>query len=345
MWHCNICMLLQSTCKYCWCINYVFLDLKGGNKKMKMKILCVFVPCLYILSSAFCSDMFVSPNGTNVHNSALLYCTSKNMQRFGYSTSVFDKPYIEFWKRNNISISYTEYMKMIDFNLASKKLFKWYYILNLCRSFYVLDKNYYTLFDEISYERLPDNCKKLLSENITELREKCDVSGAQKLSLLTAINVSWEDVLSVMKEIALVGALSHKYTLTEALFILHLKPSQSCTSTSIWSNWSKLFQKDNEYKEEDVLFYAECLTGALARVLKYEKKIPDNFEFDLLQTNDLSWRFIKNAKKLMQAYKDYFIREQNRMNRINNNKDKIERGKKKTYNLLQEEEKCKLKQD
>ena len=34
------------------------------------------------------------------------------------------------------------------------------------------------------------------------------------------------------------------------------------------------------------------------------------------------------------------------MNRINNNnKNKIERSKKKAYNLLQEEEKCKLKQD
>ena len=59
----------------------------------------------------------------------------------------------------------------------------------------------------------------------------------------------------------------------------------------------------------------------------------------------LSWRFIKNAKKLMQAYKDYFIREQNGMNTINNNKKEIERSKKKTYNFLQEEEKCKLKQD
>ena len=123
------------------------------------------------------------------------------------------------------------------------------------------------------------------------------------------------------------------------MFILHLNPSQSC-----FNNLIDYFKKSN-YEDKNVLFYAECLTGALARVLKYEKKIPDNFEFDLLQTNDLSWRFIRNAKKLMQAYKDYFIREQNGMNTINNNKKEIERSKKKTYNFLQEEEKCKLKQD
>ena len=222
---------------------------------------------------------------------------------------------------------------MIDFNLASKKLFKWYYILDLCRSFYVLDKNYYTLFDEISYESLPDKCKKLLSRNINELKKKCDIPIAEKLSLLTTINVSWEDVLSVMKEIALVGALSHKYTLTEALFILHLKPSNI---------FGRFFQNN---AGKSLLFYAKCITGALACVLKHEGKIPSDFEFEILPTDDANGYFLRNVKKLMQAYKDNFIREQNRMNRINNNKNKIERSKKKTYNLLQQEEKCKLKQD
>ena len=240
-------------------------------------------------------------------------------------------------RKCNTFISIPKYIEGINSFLLSNELPVWYLNFLLCRSFFVIQKNYWSIFNKTSYENLSGNCKKLLNGNIEELKSKCDIKVAKKLSLLTAINTSWEDALSSIKEIVGKQALSHKYTLTEALFILHLKPSQSCTSTSIWSNWSKLFQKDNEYKEEDVLFYAECLTGALARVLKYEKKIPDNFEFDLLQTNDLSWRFIRNAKKLMQAYKDYFIREQNRMNRINNNnKNKIERGKKKTYNFLQE---------
>jgi hypothetical protein len=185
----------------------------------------------------------------------------------------------------------------------------------------------------------------LLLEKINQIKSKCDVSSAKKLSILTAINTSWENALSSMKEIVKEQALSHEYTLTEALFILHLKPSQSCTSNSVWSNWIKLFLKSSEYKNEDVLFYAECITGAIACVFRHNKKIPANFEFDIIYTNDLSYRFIKNVKKLMQAYKDIFIKEEKKMNSISNNKNKEERNENKIYNPWQEEEKYRLNKD
>ena len=313
---------------------------------MKNNVLsCILVNCVFVLSSTFCSDMFITKNGTNINNSILSRCISENMQRFGYNTSVFDKSHIGFLKKNNISISYCEYIRIINSSFNSEELFKWYYISDLCKSFFVLDKNYCVLFDEVSYESLPNSCKKLLSGNIEELKSKCDIKSAQKLSVLIAINTSWDDILSSMKEIVDKDEpLSHDYKLTEALFILHLKPSKSCNSNSVLSNLRKLFQKSNEYKDEDVLFYAECITGALACVLKHDKKIPSDFKFDVIQTSDSSWRFMKNAKKLMQAYKDNFIKEQNKMNIINN-KNKEENNKKKVYNILQDEEKIKLKQD
>jgi hypothetical protein len=245
----------------------------------------------------------------------------------------------------NIEATFNKYITTTDLNSIPEQLPMCYSITGTCRHYIIIHKDYRSLFNEVSYESLPDNCKKLLLEKINQIKSKCDVSSAKKLSILTAINTSWENALSSMKEIVKEQALSHEYTLTEALFILHLKPSQSCTSNSAWSNRIKLFLKSSEYKNEDVLFYAECITGAIACVFRHNKKIPANFEFDLIYTNDLSYRFIKNVKKLMQAYKDIFIKEEKKMNSISNNKNKEERNENKIYNPWQEEEKCRLNKD
>ena len=312
-------------------------------------LLSALVNYAFIISSSSCSDVFLMSNNTNVYDfaslySASLHCMDKNTYNFGIiNLSSNCKPFFIPSKYNTILDTY-EYIKMIQSNLQLNDLPTWYSILCRCRTRVIIGKCYLSLFNEVSYESLPDNCKKLLSGNIEELRSKCDIKSAQKLSVLTAINTSWDDILSSMKTITDGKALSHRYTLTEALFILHLKPSKSCNSNSVLSNLRKLFQKSNEYKDEDVLFYAECITGALACVLKHDKKIPSDFKFDVIQTSDSSWRFMKNAKKLMQAYKDNFIKEQNKMNIINN-KNKEENNKKKVYNILQDEEKIKLKQD
>ena len=282
---------------------------------MKMKILLrVFTTCIFIVSNTFCSDVFVPQNSTIIHNfvslySASLCCMDKNTCNFSTIRLSLNCAPFSIPSKYNTILSTSEYIRMIQSNLLSNELSVWYYIFCCCRSHVIIEKNYWALSNKISYERLPDNCKKLLNGNIKELRRKCDIKVAKKLSLLTAINTSWEDTLSSINEIVEEKALFHDYTLTEALFIIHLKPSQSCTSTSIWSNWSKLFQKDNEYKEEDVLFYAECLTGALSRVLKHDGKIPSDFEFEILPTDDAKGYFLRNVKKLMQAYKDNFIKE------------------------------------
>ena len=305
---------------------------------MKMKILLrVFTTCIFIVSNTFCSDVFVPQNSTIIHNfvslySASLCCMNKNTCNFSTIRLSSNCAPFSIPSKYNTILSTSEYIRMIQSNLLSNELSVWYYIFCCCRSHVIIEKNYWALSNKISYERLPDNCKKLLSENITELRRKCDTKVAQKLSLLTAINVWWKDALSSIKEIVGKQALSHKHTLTEALFILHLKPS------SILS----VFRQNNE--GEDVLFYANCLTGALACVLKHEGKIPSDFEFEILPTDDAKGYFLRNVKKLMQAYTGYlyFISGENT---INNRKDKIERSKKKVHNLLQEEEKCKLKQD
>jgi hypothetical protein len=225
---------------------------------------------------------------------------------------------------------------MIQSNLQSNDLPTWYYILCHCRTHVIIGKNYWSLFDEISYESLPDKCKKLLSRNINELKKKCDISVAEKLSLLTAINPSCEEALSSMREINKNGSLSYNYTLTEAIFILHLNPSQSYT------NYIMSFFRRNNYEDKNVLFYARCVMGALACVLKHDGIIPVDFEFDLLQTGDEKSYFLKSVKRLMQAYMKYLINEQNA---VNNRTHRIDKNNKQVYNNSQVGNNSKLKQD
>ena len=306
---------------------------------MKMNILsCVLVNCILMLSSAFCSDVFITQSGTSINKSAISYCMDKSIGAFWIENSILKLSNLP--NNYNKLVSFPRHIKTTDFKSVPNELSRWYFSIGLCKSFLILHETICTLHDEISYEELPNECKKLLSRNIKELKNKCNVQVAQKLSLLTSIDVSWEDTLSSMKTITEGKALSHRYTLTEALFILHLKPSKPLINYLNPIN----YLKRNNYENKDVLFYAECITGALACVLKHDKKIPTDFEFDLIQTSDSSWRFMKNVKKLMLAYKNNFIKEQNEMNIINN-KSKKENNKNTAYNLLQDEEKIKLKQD
>ena len=303
-------------------------------------LLRILVSYMFIIASASCSNIFLPTNCINIKNHSESFCIDKNTGSFVNSAldwGIFNVP-----KKYNIILSgFHKYITTTDLNSISEQLPTWYPIIGYCRLSFILNESYYSLLKGISYESLPDNCKKLLLRNIKELNEKkCDIKVAQKLSVLTAINTSWEDTLSSMKTITEGKALSHRYTLTEALFILHLKPSKPLINYLNPIN----YLKRNNYENKDVLFYAECITGALACVLKHDKKIPTDFEFDLIQTSDSSWRFMKNAKKLMQAYKDTFTKEQNKMNIINN-KSKEEDNKEKVYNVLQDEERIKLKQD
>ena len=174
---------------------------------MKMKILCVFVPCLYILSSAFCSDMFVTPNGTNIHKSAISYCMCRNTGAFLRDECLLKIS--NFPNKYSALINFPEHITTIDLNSTYiDDTSTWYFTLGLCRSFVIMHEFTCILFDKILYERLPDKCKKLLNGNIKELKKKCDIKIAQELSLLTAINTSWNNALSAMKEIVGKRALS-----------------------------------------------------------------------------------------------------------------------------------------
>jgi len=333
---------------------------------MKMNILsCVLVNCIFTLSSAFCSDVFITQNGNSINKSAISYCI--NNDNVAFLGGALNWPTFNIPEEYNISSGFHEYIMKTNLDSISEQLPLWYSILGYCKLFFILNESYSSFLSDISYDNLPIKCKKLLSRNINALKNKCNMQIVKKLSVLTAINTSWKDALSSIKEILKKDTplsydyklkdipLSHDYDLTEALFILHLKPSQSCIN-SLFN-----YFKGNNYKDKDVLFYAECITGALACVLKYEGRIPNDFKFDLKKDDNNSIKddneesnlvknnnkveyFIKNAKKLMQAYKDNFIEEQNKINIINNKNIK-ENNKNKVYNLLQDEEKTKLKQD
>ena len=187
-----------------------------------------------------------------------------------------------------------EYVKTTDLNSFSLPM--WYSILGKCRHMFVAHKNYPSYFNTITFEDLPDNCKLLLSENIKMFQKKNNTSleDAQKWSLLTAIVVSWKKAYSAMKSINERGALTYEYKLTEAVFILHLRPTNSIT------DFFKNIFKSDKYEDEDMLFYAKCLTGALARVLKNEKRVSSDFKFEILTSDDLKTSFMRNIKKLME---------------------------------------------
>ena len=93
-----------------------------------------------------------------------------------------------------------------------------------------------------------------------------------------------------MKSINERGALTYEYKLTEAVFILPLRPTNSIT------DFFKNIFKSDKYEDEDMLFYAKCLTGALARVLKNEKTVSSDFKFEILTSDDLKTCFMRNIK-------------------------------------------------
>ncbi len=273
-----------------------------------MNILRIITSCILILSHAFGSNDPIKQN-VNIHESVWLYCMNQNTKTFWGNKSL-DCSMFRFQREYDALLNFPKQIEIIkekNINYVNNDNIPiWYLTLDLCKRFVITHKNYGTAFDNVSYESLPDNCKKLLSSNIEILANKCDLVSAQKLSLLTAINAQWDDALCAMKKIASRGALSHEYTLTEALFILHLNPTHPNVFRRVFYN--------DEY-EKDMMFYAKCITGAIACILKFEKEIPEDFKFDIIQGDDVKQCFIRNVSKLINEYSKKF-----------NNSNKIEQA-------------------
>ena len=239
-------------------------------------------------------------NKINHRYSVMLFCMNRNTWQLWKSHlkwpyfTLSEKYESNEWTNEWI---YTK-LKKIDLNSISEDLPRWYYIIGKSRNMFVAHKNYYSYFDIVSYKDLPNICKQLLSENINLLQteQNCSLEEAQKWSLLTCIVVSWKDAYSSMKTIAKEGPFTHKYNLTEAVFILHLRPK-----SGINGFFSKIFQ-GNKYEDEEMLFYSKCLTGALACVLKHEKNIPVDFKLEILASDTFKSSFLRNSQKLMEAY-------------------------------------------
>ena len=61
-----------------------------------------------------------------------------------------------------------------------------------------------------------------------------------------------------------------------------------------------------------MMFYAKCITGAIAYILKFEKEIPEDFNFDIISSDDLKQCFTRNVSKLIKEYSKKF----NNINKI-----------------------------
>lgn len=225
----------------------------------------------------------------------MLHCCDRNV----YYLKDLDVtwPYFTLPEEYKVKIWVYEYVKTTNLNSLSENLPMWYSILGKCRCMFVAHKNYVSYFKNIIFKDLPDTCKLLLSENIKEFQKKnfTSIEEAQKWSLLTTIVVSWKNAYSAMKSINERGALTYEYKLTEAVFILHLRPINSITGFL-----SNIFNSD-KYEDEDMLFYAKCLTGALACVLKNDKRVSSDFKFEIFTSDDLKTSFMRNIKRLMEV--------------------------------------------
>lgn len=275
-----------------------------------MNILLIITSCILILSNAFGSNDPIKQN-VDIPESVWLYCMDQNTNTFWGNKSL-NCSMLRFQREYDALLDFPkqiEIMKARKINYVNDDNIPipiWYLTLDICKCFVIIHKNYGTAFDNVSYESLPDNCKKLLASNIDILANKCDLVSAQKLSLLTAINAQLDDALCAMKKIASRGALSHEYTLTEALFILHLNPTHPNVFRRVFYN--------DEY-EKDMMFYAKCITGAIACILRFEKKIPDDFNFDIIPGDNVKQCFIRNVSKLINECSKKF-----------NNSNKIEQA-------------------
>ena len=193
----------------------------------------------------------------------------------------------------SFSNSLTDFKKAISLD---SDISHWYNALGIFRSLIIDYKDYNILYDKISYENLPYFCKNLLISSIKEIidKSKLDITNAQKISLLTVFKLSWDDAISSLKEIESNGGNSHEYTFEESLFILHLKTYKP--------NFLIRYFKSQEI-EDDMIFYAKCLTAAISCVLKKEGKIPLELKLDL-SIKDNKMFFIKNADILIDTYLD-----------------------------------------
>ena len=132
-----------------------------------MKILsCVLINCLFMLSSTFSSSVYITSKGASINKSALLSCMDKNTCNFGAIKLSSNCVPFNISGKYNTSLNTSEYIEIIQSNLQSNDLPAWYYILFHCRTNVIVWKNYWPLFDEISYKSLPDKCKELLNGNI-----------------------------------------------------------------------------------------------------------------------------------------------------------------------------------
>lgn len=268
----------------------------------------------------FGSNDSIKPN-VNIPESVWLYCMNQNTKTFWGNKSL-DYSMLRFQSEYDALLNFPKQVEIIkerNINYVNNDNIPiWFLTLDLCKRYVITHKNYGAAFDNVSYESLPDNCKKLLSSNIEILANKCDLVSAQKLSLLTAIDAQWDDALCAMKNITSSGALSHKYNLTEALFILHLNPTHPNVFRRVFYN--------DEYKN-DMMFYAKCITGAIACILKFENEIPEDFNFDIVPGDDVKRCFTRNVSKLIKEYSKKF----NNSNKIVNNQSEQAHVKVKQY--------------
>lgn len=188
--------------------------------------------------------------------------------------------------------------------LMTSDISKWYRLLGLFRSLITYHKDYEILYDKISYEKLPDFCKTLISESVNEISRQCnlDMINSQKISLLTPFKISWDDAISSIRKIESIRGSFLEYSLEEALFILHIKTYKPNFLISFFSS----------QVEEDMLYYAKCLIAAIYCVLKNEGKIPLEFKLDL-SINDNKLCFIKNADILIEQYLDEVEKIKNKL--------------------------------
>lgn len=273
-------------------------------KKNVMMWCSLFIEVCFLVSVIDVLAETLFRQSTNSYNVANL---SSWVYEHNWNTLSDRNYYGEVWKDNGLSAAYNigvnryDFKKLVEgisssWTSSGKSFLRLYSLIGFSRSITVLHLKKGRFFNMISCDKISPELQKALAPYVISLQDRYSVTlrEAQKFSLITAFEVSWNDAVSLMNHICPEGAFSHEYSVEEALFIIHMKAkSPSVFEKSFWSS--------TKYNDEQLL-YAKCLVGALAKVLKIEGTISGDFGFSIGTNHDPKTLLFENAIRFLSAY-------------------------------------------
>ncbi len=127
-------------------------------------------------------------------------------------------------------------------------------LIGFCKAHFVLSLNimhYWSL--PLDSSRLSEQLGLIWQKNATTIQstvKEITEEQAQKMAFVTVTDTTWSECIGACRSVATEGPFSHKYSLEDALMILHMYPQIG-------------FFEKYWIPSEDMEFYTNCVAGAL----------------------------------------------------------------------------------